>query len=95
MNDLVKQFLPMFIETARDRLKKAEALAISNETKALADELHAFAGEAGVLGLFSLAARARDAETFARSLKPNYAGPDCQEHVEQLSLLVAELTPQS
>lgn len=71
MEDLHAAFLPRFLESARGRLAKALEAAKDpggNATAATLRDLHSLAGEAGLLGLSSVLARARDCEDKARRL---------------------------
>lgn len=71
MDDLHAAFLPRFLEAARGRLAKALAAAkdpSSGASTATLRDLHSLAGEAGLLGLSSVLARARDCEDKARRL---------------------------
>lgn len=71
MEDLRAAFLPRFLEVARARITKARAAtreAGRDAVNATLRDLHALAGEAGLLGLTAVLALAREGEERARSL---------------------------
>ena len=71
MDDLHAAFLPRFLEVARARLVKARAATQEpgrDAVNATLRDLHALAGEAGLLGLTAVLALAREGEERARSL---------------------------
>jgi HPt (histidine-containing phosphotransfer) domain-containing protein len=77
--EIYAKFLPQFTELARDRLQRAyEACAQPDEPTltAVARELHAIAGEAGLLGLAAIVPIARNAEEHAKRLRDGRAGED-------------------
>ncbi len=79
MNELHAKFLPQFTELARDRMQRAyEASARPDEPTltTVMRELHAIAGEAGLLGLASIVPVARNAEEHAKRLRDRRAGAD-------------------
>lgn len=72
MEDLYAKFLPQFIVVARTRI--ATALQSANRRDqtsgpAVVGELHALAGEAGLLGLRDIVPLARDCESKAKALR--------------------------
>ena len=69
MDELVAKFLPRFSALARERLRHALLAATERRregTAGIAQELHALAGEAGLLGLDAVLDAARRAEEAAR-----------------------------
>ncbi|HWU88915.1 MAG TPA: Hpt domain-containing protein [Kofleriaceae bacterium] len=76
MDDLYEKFLPQFVDLARVRLERAlETIARSdpNAMTAVIRELHAIAGEAGLLGLGPIMGLARQAEDLAKRLRDSSA----------------------
>lgn len=77
MDELYAKFLPQFVELARARMQRAQGAAARPDVPALAEvirELHAIAGEAGLLGLTAIVPIARSAEDHAKRLRD--ARPD-------------------
>lgn len=69
MEQLVAKFLPRFTALARERLRKAGAIAAERrheQAEAAAHDMHSLAGEAGLLGLEGVIPIARRAEEAAR-----------------------------
>jgi HPt (histidine-containing phosphotransfer) domain-containing protein len=64
-HDVREQFLPRFVETAHGRLARAKELLAAGDARTLARELHALAGEAGMLELLEIARLARNGEAAA------------------------------
>lgn len=79
MNDLLAQFIPKFVATATTRLARAVAIVEQRDLDAVFEivrELHAVAGEAGLLGLTAIVPLARDAEDRAKLLRASRADAD-------------------
>jgi HPt (histidine-containing phosphotransfer) domain-containing protein len=79
MDELYAKFLPQFVELARQRMRRARDAAAHPDAPALTAvmrELHAIAGEAGLLGLASIVPIARGAEERAKQLRDGRDGAD-------------------
>jgi HPt (histidine-containing phosphotransfer) domain-containing protein len=79
MDELYAKFLPQFVELARDRMQRAREIAGRRDAASLTAvmrELHAIAGEAGLLGLSSIVPAARRAEEQAKRLLDGDAAAD-------------------
>ena len=77
MDEIYAKFLPQFTELAKERMArayKASATPDSASMAAVMRELHAIAGEAGLLGLSSIVPLARTAEEHAKRLRDG--GPE-------------------
>jgi HPt (histidine-containing phosphotransfer) domain-containing protein len=77
--DLYAKFLPQFVQLARGRLERVTesvARADSAAMAIVARELHAIAGEAGLLGQSAVLALARKGEDLAKKLRDSSAGAD-------------------
>ena len=76
MDDLVAAFMPKFVASARKRLARSLELASQGkpDAQAVARELHAIAGEAGLLGIQNIVALARAGEDHAKRMRT--AGSD-------------------
>ncbi len=71
MQDLRNRFLPRFVQSGRERVRRAlEACAGDVRLDVVATELHALAGEAVLLELREIVSLARAAESTARSPSP-------------------------
>ena len=69
IDDLYEKFLPQFVELSKTRMERIEAGAAKADAASLTTamrELHAIAGEAGLLGLAHLVPLARTAEEAAK-----------------------------
>jgi HPt (histidine-containing phosphotransfer) domain-containing protein len=87
MEDLAARFLPQFIAIARTRVAAATRAAMARDHAAAPTtlrELHALAGEAGLLGLSDVIPLARDCEHRAKELRASSAGGDADRRVEAL-----------
>ena len=86
---LRERFLPRFVGAARERLTNCRALvaAAPDNSTVIQGHLHALAGEASMLGLDELSARAREGEQGVDTWDPA-GGLSC---LTQLEKLVAEL----
>ena len=79
MEELAAKFLPMFIDVARARVRLATTAATSRDHTAAPTterELHALAGEAGLLGLRDVIPLARSCELKAKALRTSHADED-------------------
>jgi HPt (histidine-containing phosphotransfer) domain-containing protein len=85
MDDLLAKFLPRFVAVARTRV--AEAQRDQAATPKSADELHALAGEAGLLGLTEVFPLAKACEQQARRLHASRADAEVETFVAALRQL--------
>lgn len=72
MEDLYAKFLPQFVEISRGRLERALEAAGRPDAASLTSvirELHAIAGEAGLLGQGAIMRQARGAEELAKRIR--------------------------
>jgi CheY-like chemotaxis protein len=92
-DDLQARFLPRFLLTARSRLGRARSLLDGGDATALADELHALAGEAKMLDLRTVAEDAIQGEAAARAWSNGADGSRATSasRLEALSAAVASL----
>ena len=92
--DLLSIFLPKFLVLARSRIARGIELAterIADHVPAIARELHAIAGEAGLLGLTSVVALARSGEVHAKRLRTSRSDADADALVAVLAELKDEI----
>ncbi len=78
-NDLIATFLPKFVATARQRITRSLEFATRRDHEivpAIARELHAIAGEAGLLGIGTIVALARASEDHVKRLRATRSGGD-------------------
>lgn len=78
MDDLYAKFLPQFVQLARGRIERAMDLVARSDASAMATvvrELHAIAGEAGLLGQGAIMALARKGEEMAKKIRDSGAAP--------------------
>jgi HPt (histidine-containing phosphotransfer) domain-containing protein len=90
MDQLVKKFMPRFVTLARERLRGAiEAANASRFDRAevLAHDMHALAGEAGLLGLEDVVTLAREAEQAAKRFGSTSSVHDIATFVDALKAL--------
>jgi HPt (histidine-containing phosphotransfer) domain-containing protein len=90
MDDLLATFLPRFAELARTRLTRSIEIATQRDhgaTASIARELHAVAGEAGLLGLASIVPLARASEEHAKRLRATRTDADAETLVASLTEL--------
>jgi hypothetical protein len=90
MDDLTAKFLPRFARLAHERLRKALESAIDrrrDRAEGVAHDLHALAGEAGLLGLEGVIGAARKAEEAARRFSNTGSEGDAVSFVECLKTL--------
>ena len=81
MDDLLASFMPRFTAVAMTRIARSIELAMQRNpegVQAIARELHAIAGEAGLLGVGNIVVLARAGEEHARRLRTtrSYADAD-------------------
>lgn len=79
IKDLYEKFLPQFVELARVRMERAQEAVLRPEIAAMTvviRELHAIAGEAGLLGLAPIVPLARQAEERAKRLRESTTDTD-------------------
>jgi HPt (histidine-containing phosphotransfer) domain-containing protein len=87
MEELAARFLPQFIAIARTRVATATQAALVRDDAAATTtmrELHALAGEAGLLGLRDVIPLARDCEHRAKELRAATADADIDGRAEAL-----------
>jgi HPt (histidine-containing phosphotransfer) domain-containing protein len=100
MEDLFAKFFPQFIALARTRLSVATSAATGRDHTAvptIVRELHALAGEAGLLGLRQVIPLARDCELKAKALQASRADGDADAllgALRELSQLIERLGSQ-
>jgi hypothetical protein len=83
-------FIPRFAALARERLQRAMQIAIDRQHEkvgAVTHELHAMAGEAGLLGLEDVMGAAREAEAAARLFGGSAVEPDASALLDCLKRL--------
>jgi HPt (histidine-containing phosphotransfer) domain-containing protein len=66
MPELRLRFLPRFLEGGRERVRTAHLACRVTDWRTVADQMHALAGEAALLGLIDVATLARACESVAR-----------------------------
>jgi HPt (histidine-containing phosphotransfer) domain-containing protein len=94
MEELYAKFLPQFTELARERMQRAYAAAAQPDGPTLTvvmRDLHAIAGEAGLLGLARLVPIARAAEEHAKRLRDGDPGTDAGSFLGALNELGSAL----
>jgi HPt (histidine-containing phosphotransfer) domain-containing protein len=94
MDDMLARFLPQFITTARKRVSLALQAALARDHTAAPTairELHALAGEAGLLGLRDMIPLARDGEAKAKALQSATGGDDLIEALRRLERAIEHL----
>ena len=90
MDDLLASFLPRFTELARTRLARSLEIVNARDhagTVNVARDLHAVAGEAGLLGLASIVPLARASEEHAKRLRASRADEDADALLASLTEL--------
>jgi HPt (histidine-containing phosphotransfer) domain-containing protein len=90
MEDLIATFMPKFTAIAKTRIAKSLDLAnqrTPDHVPTIARELHAIAGEAGLLGLVSIVALARNGEEHAKRLRISQDGADADALLASLTEL--------
>jgi HPt (histidine-containing phosphotransfer) domain-containing protein len=89
VDDLIARFLPQFIESAHQRVRKSTEFLSARDTGKLAAEMHTLAGEASVLGLAEIATLARSAEQLARRATLD----DYEAKLAEIEQRIAALNP--
>ncbi len=87
MDDIAAKFLPRFASLARERLRNALEVAGTRRHASAAGvtrDMHALAGEAGLLGLDTVLTGARRAEAAARQYGASGSDGDAQALVDSL-----------
>jgi HPt (histidine-containing phosphotransfer) domain-containing protein len=95
MDEITAKFLPRFAALSRDRLTRAIEVATARRKEGaeqVARELHALAGEAGLLGLEQVTGVARRAEEAARRFAGSAGGEEADELLEWLQKLERAVT---
>ena len=90
MDDLLAAFMPKFTAVAKMRVTRSLELAMQREPEAVATiarELHAIAGEAGLLGVSNIVALARAGEEHARRLRTTRSEADAAALLASLTEL--------
>lgn len=90
MDDLLASFVPRFKEIASTRLARSIELATRGEegdAAAIARDMHAVAGEAGLLGLTSIVPLARAGEEHAKRLRVSRSPEDASALLASLNEL--------
>ncbi len=90
MDDLIASFMPRFKELAATRLARSIELATKGDSDgaaAIAREMHAVAGEAGLLGLVSIVPLARAGEEHAKRLRTSRSPEDANALLASLTEL--------
>lgn len=90
MDDLLASFLPRFRELAATRLARSIELATAGDpdgAAAIAREMHAVAGEAGLLGLVAIVPLARAGEEHAKRLRTTRSAADADTLLATLTEL--------
>ena len=80
-DDFLARFMPKFTTIARARIARSIALAnqrSAEQVPGIMRELHALAGEAGLLGLGTLVLLARAGEDHAKRLRATQAAEDAE-----------------
>lgn len=79
MKDLLATFMPKFVAIARTRVSRSIELATQRTPEtmpAIARELHAIAGEAGLLGIAPIVVLARASEEHAKRMRASHSDSD-------------------
>jgi len=90
MEDLLAHFVPKFAAVAKTRVVRGLEIAAQRDHEAAADtvrDLHAVAGEAGLLGLNALVPLARDSEEKAKRLRATRSAEDAEALYSSLTEL--------
>ncbi len=90
MDDLIATFMPKFAAIAKTRIAKTLALASQRSpdgVPTIARELHAIAGEAGLLGLAAIVNLARTGEEHAKRLRSSRSDADADALLASLTEL--------
>lgn len=92
VDDLLERFLPRFRTLAMERLVKATAVATERDFPGIAGaagDLHAIAGESGLLGLSQIAAAARVAEDLGRACGVSHAVADVEAFLAAVTTITS------
>lgn len=79
MEDLLATFMPKFTASAKTRIARSIELAsqrTNDSITAIAREMHAIAGEAGLLGIGNIVSLARSGEDHAKRLRTSSSDAD-------------------
>lgn len=90
MDDLLAAFMPRFKDLATTRLARSIEIAEQRDhanIAAIARDLHAVAGEAGLLGLAAIVPLARAGEEHAKRLRSSHSDADADALVASLTEL--------
>jgi len=90
MDDLLASFMPKFTAVAKTRIARSIELAMQRDPEgvhAIARELHAIAGEAGLLGIGNIVVLARAGEEHARRLRTTRNDADADALLASLTEL--------
>jgi HPt (histidine-containing phosphotransfer) domain-containing protein len=90
MEDLLATFMPKFTAIAKTRVARSIELAEKRDPEAvtqIARELHAIAGEAGLLGISAIVTLARAGEDHAKRLRTSRSDADIDALIAALSEL--------
>jgi len=90
MDDLLAAFMPKFTAVAKTRVARSLELAMHRDPEGahmIARELHAIAGEAGLLGVTNIVALARAGEEHARRLRTTRSDSDADALLASLTEL--------
>lgn len=90
MDDLLASFMPKFTAVAKTRIARSLELAMQREPEGVATiarELHAIAGEAGLLGVTNIVVLARAGEEHARRLRTTRSESDADALLASLTEL--------
>jgi HPt (histidine-containing phosphotransfer) domain-containing protein len=96
IDDLRAKFLPRFLDSAQNRLIRARGGLDRGDRTAVLHELHALAGEAGILELTDVARLARGAELHAKRWVASESADDaglCDASLSEIETAVRALTP--
>lgn len=88
MEDLIATFMPRFVAIATKRVALTLELAAKRTPEsvtAIGRELHAIAGEAGLLGLEAIVALARTGEGLAKRLRTSRSDEDADALLASLT----------
>ncbi len=90
MDDLLASFMPRFKALADTRLARSIEIATKRDhenTQSIARDMHALAGEAGLLGLAAIVPLARAGEEHAKRLRSSRSDADADALVAALTEL--------
>jgi HPt (histidine-containing phosphotransfer) domain-containing protein len=96
IEELRAKFLIRFLDGARHRLERARAGLSEGDRTAVMHEMHALAGEAGILEFQEVARAARGAEQYARRWVVSDSATDaeqCRVAIGDVESAVSALAP--